>query len=139
MPRPHLLPYWPHPIAVNVKGRSSTHSRRGHRYAERVLEDLGARPITSDDDPTVWLTQALATIGAVDVRHPGNHRSCLTLGGRGYARYPVLPSHPSRPTRAAYQPELDSCADALLVVIVGGVGGVWGVGREDGSRHGAAH
>ena len=79
----------------------------GHRYAERVLEDLGARPITADDDPAVWLHEALATIGAINVRHPGNHRFCLTLGGRRHTRHLVLPRHPSRPTRAAYQPELD--------------------------------
>lgn len=78
----------------------------GHRYAERVLEDLGARPITDDDDPTLWLRHALVTVGAVNVRHPGNHRYCLTLGGRRNAWHLALAPHPYRPTRATYQPQL---------------------------------
>lgn len=86
----------------------------GHRYAERVLEDLGARPITVDDDPAVWLHEALAAIGAVNVRHPGNHRFCLTLGGRRFARHLVLPGQPARPTRAVFQPELDSFGVGLV-------------------------
>ena len=92
-----------------MHGRASAKIRAqhtGHRYAERVLEDLGARPITEGDDPALWLRQALASIGAVNVRHPGNHRYCLTLGGRRYAWHLALAPHPGRPTRAAYQPEL---------------------------------
>jgi hypothetical protein len=78
----------------------------GHRYAERVLEDLGAPPIIEADDPTLWLRRALVTVGAVNVRHPGNHRYCLTLGGRRNAWHLALAPHPARPTRAAYQPQL---------------------------------
>ncbi len=78
----------------------------GHRYAERVLEHLGAVAITEADDPVLWLRQALTSIGAVNVRHPGNHRYCLTLGGRRNAGHLALTADRGRPTRAAYQPEL---------------------------------
>jgi len=46
------------------------------------------------------------TVGAVNVRHPGNHRYCLTLGGRRNAWHLALAPHPYRPTRATYQPQL---------------------------------
>ena len=78
----------------------------GHRYAERVLEGLGAPAIAEAGDPVLWLRQALASIGAVNVRHPGNHRYCLTLGGSRNARHLALTPDRGRPTRAAYQPEL---------------------------------
>ena len=110
----------------------------GHRYAERVLEDLGARPITADDDPAVWLRQALASIGAVNVRHPGNHRFCLTLGGRRHARHLALPAHPTRPTRgrlpARARPVDVELADAwsLRHAHRRSTGGC-----EDGRRHGS--
>ena len=78
----------------------------GHRYAERVLEGLGAAPITEADDPALWLRQALVAVGAVNVRHPGNHRYCLTLGGRRNAWHLALAPHPARPTRASFQPQL---------------------------------
>ena len=54
----------------------------------------------------LWLRHALATIGAVNVRHPGNHRFCLTLGGRRYAGQLALAPDGLGPPRAAYQPEL---------------------------------
>jgi hypothetical protein len=78
----------------------------GHRYAERVLEDLGARPMVAGEDPATWLRHALATIGAVTVRHPGNHRFCLTFGGRRHAGQLALVPDAHRPTRAPHQPEL---------------------------------
>lgn len=81
----------------------------GHRYAERVLEDLGARPMVVGDEPAAWLRHALATIGAVTVRHPGNHRFCLTFGARRHASQLALVPHAHRPTRAPHQPELGSC------------------------------
>ena len=85
----------------------------GHRYAERVLEDLGARPMVAGEDAAAWLRHALATIGAVTVRHPGNHRFCLTFGGRRHAGQLALVPDGHRPTRAPHQPELGSC-DGLI-------------------------
>jgi hypothetical protein len=83
----------------------------GHRYAERVLEDLGAPAITTDDDPSVWLRGALASIGAVNVRHPGNHRYSLTLGGRrkpGTSRCLLTqPGRRGRPTSPSWPDAFD--------------------------------
>jgi hypothetical protein len=104
----------PHSITMLTDG-SVMHGRAlakiraqhtGHRYAERLLEDLGASPIAEADGPVLWLRQALASIGAVNVRHPGNHRYCLILGGRRNAWHLSLAPHQNRPTRTVYQPEL---------------------------------
>lgn len=105
--RAHSVTLLPDGSVMHGRAQAKIRSQHtGHRYAERLLEDLGATPMTVDDDPAVWLRQALATIGAVTVRHPGNHRFCVTLGGRRHARHLVLAPHPGRPGRATYQPEL---------------------------------
>lgn len=53
---------------------------RGHVYAERILEDLGARPMATAQAPAAWLAQALDDVGARRVRHRGNHRFAFALG-----------------------------------------------------------
>lgn len=53
---------------------------QGHEYAERRLVDLGARPRQARQAPAVWLAEALAEVGAVQLRHGGNHRYVFVLG-----------------------------------------------------------
>ncbi len=79
----------------------------GHRYAERVLEELGApRSLATTTPP--WLQDSLVPIGAVNLRHPGNHRYCLTAWRAPQRQHLRARSSRTRPTRAArwYQPEL---------------------------------
>jgi hypothetical protein len=105
--RPHTVTVLPDGSVMHGRALAKIRAQHtGHRYAERVLEDLGGPAITDGDDPARWLRHALASIGEVNVRHPGNHRYCLTLGGRRYAWHLALTPHQRRPTRAAYQPEL---------------------------------
>lgn len=72
---------------------------RGHRYAERILQAHGATPMQPGDDPTGWMHNALHQIGARTVRHPGNHRYCLTLGRRNQHHLQLEPvTYPRKPT-----------------------------------------
>ena len=65
------------------------------------------------EDPGLWLRQALATIGAVTVRHPGNHRFCLTFGGRRHAGQLALVPHRASTDTGPHQPEL-GCLRRLI-------------------------
>ena len=112
--RPHSITLLPDGSVMHGRALAKIRAQHtGHRYAERVLEHLGAHPITDDDDPALWLRHALASIGAVNVRHPGNHRYCLTLGGRRHKWHLALTPYQGRPTRAAYQPELATLDTAV--------------------------
>ncbi|WP_199550150.1 hypothetical protein [Streptomyces sp. N35] len=53
---------------------------QGHRYAEARLLALGAPPRPSGHPPSIWLREALAAIGARNMRHRGNHRFVWPLG-----------------------------------------------------------
>jgi hypothetical protein len=55
----------------------SNHS--GHAGAERRLEGFGARPRLPREPGDHWLTEVLPQIGAVSMRHGGNHRYALRL------------------------------------------------------------
>lgn len=55
---------------------------QGHEYAERQLIELGARPLRAGEQPASWLAGALDDVGAVRVRHRGNHRYAWPVGGR---------------------------------------------------------
>jgi hypothetical protein len=54
---------------------------RGAKGVVRRLVGLGAPPPGRTQPPAVWLNAALSAIGAVKVRHPGNHRYLITVGG----------------------------------------------------------
>ena len=69
---------------------------RGHDYAERRLVTLGATPLNDGEDPRRWLADALATVGARRLSHPGNHRYCTTLGARR-TRQQLADAHGARP------------------------------------------
>ena len=110
----HLVTLLPDGSVMHGRAKAKIRAQHtGHRYAERVLEDLGARPMVAGEDAAAWLRHALATIGAVTVRHPGNHRFCLTLGGRRHAGELALVPDGRRPTRAPHQPELGSCGGLI--------------------------
>jgi hypothetical protein len=53
---------------------------RGHLYVEQRLCSLGAPAPRALEPPTLWLTGALATLGARRLRHWGCHRYCHVLG-----------------------------------------------------------
>lgn len=54
----------------------------GHDYAERQLTSLGARPPRTRENAATWLTEALATVHARKLRHPGCHRYAFPIGTR---------------------------------------------------------
>jgi hypothetical protein len=60
---------------AKVKGQE-----RGHEYVERRLVALGAPSPAAYGDPSLWLADALAAIGARRVKHHGNHRYAFVLG-----------------------------------------------------------
>jgi hypothetical protein len=54
----------------------------GHDYAERQLTRLGARPPRAGQNPATWLADALTTVHARKIRHPGCHRYAFPIGTR---------------------------------------------------------
>jgi hypothetical protein len=61
----------------------------GHRYVERRLCALGARPLRAGMNPAGWLTDALDDVHAVRLRHRGNLRYAM-LTSRAARRHVVL-------------------------------------------------
>lgn len=58
---------------LNARAMQKVRSQeRGHRYVERRLQDLGAAPLRSDQEPTPWLHAALDQVAARRIRHRGN-------------------------------------------------------------------
>ncbi|WP_329318998.1 MULTISPECIES: Mom family adenine methylcarbamoylation protein [unclassified Streptomyces] len=53
---------------------------QGYRYAGEQLIALGAPRPRPGTDPVVWLREALAAVGARNVRHRGTHRWLFRLG-----------------------------------------------------------
>ncbi|WMD06375.1 hypothetical protein [Streptomyces sp. FXY-T5] len=77
---------------------------QGHQYAEGQLIALGAPVPRAGCSPALWLREALAAVGARNVRHRGAHRFCrrflrvaawsMTVpGGEGCDRW-LLPRTP---------------------------------------------
>ena len=52
----------------------------GSHYSEQVLVNLGASPRQEQEDPKVWLSQALKDIGVRRLYHGGNHRYAFRIG-----------------------------------------------------------
>jgi hypothetical protein len=59
---------------------------RGHGHVERQLVSLGATPRRPHADGASWLTGALHEVGALRMRHRGNHRYAFRLGRNARAR-----------------------------------------------------
>lgn len=76
---------------AKITGRES-----GAAGAIARLVDMGAPRKPDRRTGREWLPEALATIGARKVRHPGNHRYAWTIGTRSVRRaYPVaMPALP---------------------------------------------
>ena len=85
---------------------------QGHGYAERQLTVHGARPLRAGESPARWLAEALDTIGARRVRHPGNHRYVFRLGTTRAQRAAVRITAAPRPYPKQWlgQTELDLTA-----------------------------
>lgn len=60
----------------------------GHRYVERRLCALGARPLRAGMNPAGWLPDALNDVHAVRLRHGGNLRYAMltSRAGRRHVR-----------------------------------------------------
>lgn len=52
----------------------------GYHYAGESLVRAGARPQHEGEDRSVWLKEALVTIGVRRARHPGKHRYAFRIG-----------------------------------------------------------
>lgn len=94
---PRTITLLPDGTVLNDRSAQKVRSQhQGHAYVENRLAALGAKPITSADDPSQWLRTALTDIGARKVRHPGPHRYVFRLGSpRDQRQIPI---------RAAVQP-----------------------------------
>lgn len=78
-------------------------AEQGHEYAAAQLLALGAPRPRPGCDPALWLREALAAVGARNVRHRGVHRYVFRLGRTRREReeielgLPVLRPYPKRP------------------------------------------
>ncbi|MGW7365403.1 Mom family adenine methylcarbamoylation protein [Streptomyces sp. NPDC054841] len=76
---------------------------QGHEYAAAQLIALGAPRPRPGCDPARWLREALAAVGARNIRHRGAHRYVFRLGRTRREReeialgLPVLRPYPKRP------------------------------------------
>ncbi|MFG2133236.1 hypothetical protein ACGFNV_36475 [Streptomyces sp. NPDC048751] len=80
---------------------------QGHQYAEAQLIALGAPVLRAGCDPAVWLRDALAAVGARNVRHRGAHRYVWRLGRNQREREQIklgLPTQRPYPKQAAPEP-----------------------------------
>ncbi len=77
-------------------------TERGHDHVEARLVALGARRRQGSTPGAAWLAQALDDVGAVRLRHPGNHRYAFRLGvtRRARAAVEVTPHPLPYPTNA---------------------------------------
>ncbi|MEU4244275.1 hypothetical protein [Actinoplanes sp. NPDC026619] len=72
------------PDATVLTARAAAKLTAGERGARGVtarLLALGATPPHPGRHPAAWLQHALAEIGATRIRHPGNHRYLIKVGG----------------------------------------------------------
>jgi hypothetical protein len=76
---------------------------QGHQYAEAQLIALGAPVPRAGCDPAVWLRDALAAVGARNVRHRGAHRFCGRLP-RVAVRLTTLPGRRTSRERRGHTP-----------------------------------
>ncbi|WP_212237556.1 hypothetical protein [Catenulispora pinistramenti] len=69
-------------------------AERGHTAVERRLIALGA-PARIGPDPGAWIRDALVSIGATPIAHPGNHRFVMATAARFRRRMRIaLPAMP---------------------------------------------
>lgn len=88
------------PTGAVLSARSAQKLRageRGHQHVERQLVRLGATPRRSHTDAAEWLAAALEEVGAVSVRHRGNHRYAFRLGRTARLRQRVRLGMASEP------------------------------------------
>jgi hypothetical protein len=96
------------PSGAVLSARSAQKVRageRGHAHVERQLVGLGATPRRPPSAGSSWLLEALNEVGAVRIRHRGNHRYAFRLGRTARLRSLVRIGMPS-----AARPE---CVDPL--------------------------
>jgi hypothetical protein len=83
---------------------------RGHEYVERHLVSFGARSPRAGQTPTVWLEEAVQSIGARRLRHAGNHRFLFPLGRNARERAQV---RLGMPTSTLYPRRRDAAEESL--------------------------
>lgn len=72
-------------------------AEQGHEYAAAQLLALGAPRPRPGCDPALWLREALAAVGARNVRHRGVHRYVFRLGRTRREREEIELGLPLRP------------------------------------------
>ncbi|MET9879278.1 hypothetical protein ABZZ36_32320 [Actinacidiphila glaucinigra] len=81
--RPRRLTVLPDASILYDRAKSKVRAQEsGHGGVERRLVALGARLRSPRESGGEWLAEALQTIGAVTIHHPGNHRYAVTTGTR---------------------------------------------------------
>jgi hypothetical protein len=94
---PRSLVLLPDATALNARAIAKvTGGETGRRGVIARIVGFGAPAPDPDADLKQWLAQALRTIGARRVRHPGNHKYALRLGTRAQRRRTVIALAPSR-------------------------------------------
>ena len=70
----------PDGTVLNARAAQKVRSQeQGHQYVEGRLEALGARGRRAEEDPSAWLREAIAAVGAGRVQHPGAYRYVFRL------------------------------------------------------------
>lgn len=100
------------PDGTSLPERAISKLRRtepGHTAVESRLIALGA-PAPDGSDPRTWVRQALASIGAALIAHPGNHRFVMATAARFRRHMHVaLPAQPyPKPTCTCGRPRCRS-------------------------------
>ena len=108
---PRYLTVLPDGTSLSDRSMQKVRGREvGHRYVERRLCALGARPLRAGMNPAGWLTDALDDVHAVRLRHRGNLRYAM-LTSRAARRHVVLRlpiDHNTHPPATRWEPSTTS-------------------------------
>ncbi|MCX4429515.1 hypothetical protein [Streptomyces mirabilis] len=105
----HRVPESTNPRASERTAQKVRRQEQGHQYAQEQLVALGAPRPRPGCDPAIWLREALASVGARNVRHRGAHRYVFRLGRTRREREEIrlgLPAQQPYPKR----PDLESAS-----------------------------
>lgn len=93
-----------------------TGGERGARGVTARLLALGATPPHPWQHPAAWLEHALTDIGATRIRHAGNHRYLIKVGGPRQRRKTVI-AYADRPYPSVAPPRGAALASSTRRVV----------------------